>query len=481
MQLIWLRSDLRQHDNTALSAAAERGPTVAMYLISPEQWLAHDDAPCKVDFWLRNLRTLSDSLMQLKIPLLVRTAATWEQAPAVLLEACQHLGIQDVHVNQEYGIHETRRDQAVAAALHDHGIGFHSYLDQLLFAPGSILTQSGSYFQVFSQFRKVCYNRLHMALPKIVATPKAQAELLIARDELPESVPGFATPDQPVRELWPAGENVAQERLMRFSSEQIHYYKDERDIPAKPGTSQLSAYLAAGVISPRQCLHAALRSNNGEFESGNPGVFTWISELIWREFYKHILVGYPRVSRHRAFKPETEFVPWRNAPRELAAWEQGRTGVPIIDAAIRQLLATGWMHNRLRMVVAMFLTKNLLIDWREGERFFMRHLIDGDLAANNGGWQWSASTGTDSVPYFRIFNPLSQSERFDPEGRFIKHWLPELAALNKKEVHNPASAGGLFGVADYPAPIVDVKQSRERALSAFKSLPSRQMLEVQHD
>ena len=269
--------------------------------------------------------------------------------------------------------------------------------------------------------------------------------------------------------------------MARFTSEQIHYYQDERDLPAKPGTSQLSTYLAAGVLSPRQCLHAALGSNNGEFESGSPGVFTWVNELLWREFYKHVLVGFPRVSRHRAFKPETEYLPWRNAPAELAAWQEGRTGVPIVDAAIRQLLATGWMHNRLRMVVAMFLTKNLLIDWREGERFFMRHLIDGDLAANNGGWQWSASTGTDSVPYFRIFNPLSQSERFDSEGQFIKHWLPELAALNKKEVHNPASAGGLFGVANYPAPIVDLKKSRERALSAFKSLPSRQLLEVEHD
>jgi Deoxyribodipyrimidine photolyase len=192
-------------------------------------------------------------------------------------------------------------------------------------------------------------------------------------------------------------------------------------------------------------------------------------------------VGYPRVSRHRAFRPATEFLPWRDAPQELAAWKEGRTGIPIIDAAIRQLLETGWMHNRLRMVVAMFLTKNLLIDWREGERFFMQHLIDGDLAANNGGWQWSSSTGTDSVPYFRIFNPLSQSERFDPEGRFIKHWLPELATLNKKEVHNPASAGGLFGVADYPQPIVDLKHSRERALSAFKNLPTHQLYEVCDD
>ena len=480
MQLIWLRSDLRHLDNTALSAATHRGPTTAVYLISPQQWLAHDDAPCKVDFWLRNLRTLSDSLQQLNIPLLIRTCPTWDQAPVVLLQLCQQLGVQALHTNQEYGINETRRDEAVAHTLEARGIEFHSYLDQLLFQPGSILTQSGSYFQVFSQFRKICYKRLYMALPQTVAPPKAQAPLNIARDAVPDSVEGFASPSASIRALWPAGEEEAQQRLARFADQQIHYYQDERDLPAKPGTSQLSAYLAAGVISPRQCLHAALQSNNGEFESGSPGALTWITELLWREFYKHIVVGYPRVSRHRAFRLETEFLPWRDAPQDLAAWKEGRTGFPIIDAAIRQLLDTGWMHNRLRMVVAMFLTKNLLIDWREGERFFMQHLIDGDLAANNGGWQWSSSTGTDSVPYFRIFNPLSQSERFDPDGVYIKHWLPELADLNKKQVHNPASAGGLFGVADYPAPIVNLSQSRERALSAFKNLPSKQMLEVSH-
>ncbi|WP_300719943.1 deoxyribodipyrimidine photo-lyase [Pseudomonas sp.] len=478
MQLIWLRNDLRHCDNTALSVAAQRGPAVAVYLISPEQWLMHNDAPCKVDFWLRNLRTLSNSLQQLNIPLLIRTISTWDTAPGALIELCQQHGVQAVHVNDEYGINETRRDEAVAQALEAQGIGFHRHLDQLLFQPGSILTQSGSYFQVFSQFRKICYNRLHMSLPHRVASPSAQAPVPITPDTIPESVAGFATPSETLRALWPAGEDEARQRLANFADERIHYYQDQRDLPAQPGTSQLSTYLAAGVISPRQCLHAALSANNGEFESGSPGVFTWVTELLWREFYKHILVGYPRVSRHRAFRVETEYLPWRNAPDELNAWKEGRTGIPIIDAAIRQLLETGWMHNRLRMVVAMFLTKNLLIDWREGERFFMQHLIDGDLAANNGGWQWSSSTGTDSVPYFRIFNPLSQSERFDPEGRFIKHWLPALANLNKKEVHNPASAGSLFGVADYPPPIVDLKKSRERALSAFKNLPSRQLLHV---
>jgi deoxyribodipyrimidine photo-lyase len=301
----------------------------------------------------------------------------------------------------------------------------------------------------------------------------AQSRLNIDSDEIPLHVESFETPSNTLRALWPAGEAEARSRLDTFADTRIDAYKSERDFPAKPGTSQLSAYLAAGVISPRQCLHAALQSNQGEFESGKVGAVTWINELLWREFYKHILVGYPRVSRHRAFRPETEALAWRDAPEELAAWQEARTGLPIIDAAMRQLLETGWMHNRLRMVVAMFLTKNLLIDWREGERFFMRHLIDGDLAANNGGWQWSSSTGTDSAPYFRIFNPLSQSEKFDSEGLFIKHWLPKLTGLNKKELHNPADLDGLFGVADYPAPIVDLSASRVRALAAFKNLPSR--------
>ena len=473
-QLIWFRTDLRVHDNRALSAALAVGPTVALFLLSPGQWLRHDDAPCKVDFWLRNLTELSRALGELNVPLLIRHADTWDEAPEVILRLCQSQRIDSVQVNEEYGLHESRRDLAVAEALARIGISWRSHLDQLLFQPGSLLTQAGQYFQVYSQFRKRCYALLHMALPARTPLPAAQAPLTLASDPVPATVDGFPSPTAELRQFWPAGETEALGRLQRFAEEQIAFYRDERDLPAKPGTSQLSPYLAAGVLSPRQCLHAALMINRGEFESGNVGVVTWINELLWREFYKHILVGYPRVSRHRAFRPATEALPWRDAPEELAAWQQGRTGFPIIDAAMRQLLTTGWMHNRLRMVVAMFLTKNLLIDWREGERFFMRHLIDGDLAANNGGWQWSASTGTDSAPYFRIFNPLSQSAKFDGEGRFIRHWLPELADLGNKDLHNPAAlaarGGGLFGAVDYPRPMVDLGQTRGRALAAFKRL-----------
>jgi deoxyribodipyrimidine photo-lyase len=476
-QLMWFRSDLRVQDNSALTAAMSAGPTLALFLLSPGQWRAHDDAPCKVDFWLRNLRELAATLATLNVPLLIRQADDWSAAPQVIGELCQKLRISAVHANQEYGVHEQRRDQAVAQRLQQQDIVLHDHLDQLLFNPGTVLTQSGGYFQVYSQFRKVCYQRLHSALPPQFGTPAAQAPLAIEGDAMPAEVSGFPAPSAALRQLWPAGEMEARQRLHSFAEERIDYYQQHRDIPALPGTSQLSAYLAAGVLSPRQCLHAALQANRGEFESGSSGIVTWINELLWREFYKHILVGYPRLSKHRAFRPETEALAWRQAPAELLAWQQGRTGVPIIDAAMRQLLTTGWMHNRLRMIVAMFLTKNLLIDWREGERFFMRQLIDGDLAANNGGWQWSASTGTDAAPYFRIFNPVSQSQRFDPDGRFIRHWLPELASLSNKDIHNPGACankgGDLFDRLDYPQPIVDLSSSRARALEAFKSLPKR--------
>ena len=470
-QLMWFRQDLRVQDNSALSAAMQRGPTLAVFLLTPEQWREHDDAPAKVDFWLRNLHALAIELRQLNVPLLIRQADRWNAAPDAIARLCEQHGITGVHANDEYGINETTRDQAVAARLEHAGISFTGHLDQLLFRPGTLLTRSGSYFKVFSQFRNACYQHLQIALPACLPRPEAQANISVAGDSLPSCVAGFTEPDESLRQLWPAGEQAARERLQAFADDHLFDYDQQRNFPAEPGTSQLSPYLAAGILSPRQCLHAALMRNQGEFDAGNSGVTTWINELLWREFYKHILVGSPRVSRHRAFRAHTEAVPWRHAPDELAAWQQGRTGFPLVDAAMRQLLATGWMHNRLRMVVAMFLTKNLLIDWREGERFFMQHLIDGDLAANNGGWQWSASTGTDAVPWFRLFNPVTQSQRFDAEGRFIRHWLPELSHLDRRSIHMPP-AGGLFGSSAYPVPIIDLPASRERALTAFKNLPA---------
>ena len=232
----------------------------------------------------------------------------------------------------------------------------------------------------------------------------------------------------------------------------------------------ISPYLVAGVVSPRQCMATALKATEGQIGKEG-GANIWISELTWRDFYTQVMVACPRVSMHQPFKPKTKQVPWRHDEDEYERWCQGMTGYPIVDAGIRQLNRTGWMHNRLRMVTAMFLTKNLLIDWRWGERYFMKNLIDGDLAANNGGWQWSASTGTNSVPYFRIFNPFSQSKRFDSQGDFIKKMCPELASVPSAALHDPQKLEKtrLERKLDYPPPVVDYKLGRERALEAFKS------------
>lgn len=474
MQLHWFRNDLRTQDNTALLAAAQRGAVLALYVISPQQWQQHDDAPCKIDFWYRNLQQLQVQLARLNIPLLLIQVDVWSQLPERIQQLCQQHGIDAVHANQEYGINEQARDNAVRQHLQAQGVAFHVYNDQLLFPVGSIRNQSGHYFKVFSQFKKVAYQQLYQHLPPVQPAPPVQAVLAIQ----PQPVPHFSplanadnqAMDNPYSAYWPAGEQAALQRLDAFVDAAINQYEQTRDFPAlQAGTSQLSAYLAAGVVSVRQCLHAALVNTRGELLTSNEGVNTWLNELLWREFYKNILHGFPQVSRHRAFKPETEQIAWRDAPEELAAWQQGNTGLPLIDAAMKQLLATGWMHNRLRMLVAMFLTKNLLIDWRQGERWFMQHLIDGDLAANNGGWQWSASTGTDSVPYFRIFNPITQSQKFDPDGVFIRDWLPELAKLDNKTIHAPFQAKDKRHIPlHYQTVMVDLPFSRQRALDAFK-------------
>ena len=461
-QLVWFRTDLRTHDHPALHAAAEQGQVVAVFLLSPAQWREHDEAAVKVDFWLRNLAKLRETLKTLGIPLLIRRAERWEQAPQVLLDLAREQGLEHLHFNDEYGVNEAARDDAVAEAFEQAGLAAHRYLDQTLFAPGTVLTKSGGYFKVFGQFRKTCLARLETGLPMPLPAPDRQQAATIQADELPTGVDGFAETSPEVRQLWPAGEEAALQRLEAFIRDDLENYHQARDIPFEPGTSQLSAYLNAGVLTPRQCLQAAVNVNDGLLSGGRQGAATWITELLWREFYRHVLVGYPWVSRNQPFNRDLAALPWRDDPEGLAAWQQGRTGIPLIDAAMRQLLQTGWMHNRMRMLTAMFLCKNLLIDWREGERWFMRHLIDGDLASNNGGWQWSASTGTDSVPYFRVFNPHTQAMKIDARGDYVRTWVPELAGLRGKAVHTPGE--------HYLPPLVELGESRQRALATYRGM-----------
>ena len=469
--LVWFRRDLRVTDNSALFQAANQADegVLGVYFITPGQWKQHDDADCKINFWIENLRLLSDSLAKLNIPLIINTCDTFSTVPKQLVDLAKKHKCDGLFFNREYEINELRRDRAAAKACQAAGISVNRFHDRIIVPPREISTKEDRFYSVFTPYRKVWETKaldFTEPLPKL----RKQQELDIESSIVPGSVTGFDFSN--VRsDLWLAGESEAQKQLKKFSAH-ISSYDEARDIPSVNGTSLLSPYLVAGVISPRQCMAAALTANGGNIAGKNDGARVWISELTWRDFYAHVMVGFPRVSMHQPFKPKTESVPWRDSEKDFSAWKNGQTGYPIVDAGMRQLNQTGWMHNRLRMVTAMFLTKHLLIDWRLGERYFMQKLIDGDLAANNGGWQWSASTGTDSVPYFRIFNPFSQSKRFDPDGIFIKKLCPELKDIQPKALHDEKKFAKALAEADYdyPSYIVDYKAGRERALTAFKSL-----------
>ncbi|WP_148255246.1 deoxyribodipyrimidine photo-lyase [Aidingimonas lacisalsi] len=468
-QLVWFRSDLRTTDNTALQEAAAKGPVIAVFLRSTRQWQHHGHGANKLDFWQRGVAALGDELAGLNIPLLHRDIDYFSEAPAALLAIIKDLDITTVHFNREYPLNEWRRDEAVIDTLRRHDVSVHGYTDAIAFSPGELRTGQGDFYSVFTPFSRAWHRHITAERLALRDTSNPQPTLAISSDPRPPSVP---MEDAAVAsQLWPAGPSAAADRLERFLTCRGRHYQSQRDIPAVHGTSELSPYLALGMISHRQCLHAVLDHNHGSLCEGDKGLVSWVNELVWREFYQHIVFGFPDICRYHPFQPETQRLPWRNDPEGFQAWCEGRTGYPIVDAAMRQLVQTGWMHNRLRMVTAMFLTKHLLIDWRQGEAFFLRHLVDGEFAANNGGWQWAASTGTDAAPYFRIFNPTTQSKRFDPEGRFIARFVPELSKVEGKRRHAPTP--DLLTIIDYPSPIVDHKAARQRALDAFKSLKSQ--------
>ena len=467
-QLVWLRRDLRSRDNHALYHARQKGPVVCVWLAFPGQWQEHHDSPNKLHFWLENITALSKNLATFNIPLITRNLDRYQDAPTALLALAQELGAEALWFNDEYGVHEQRRDESVVNHLQTHHISCYCFTDDCLITPGTLLNKQGQPFKVFTPFRKALYALLAPSSTQPLPSPAKQQPLSLTTvsEPLPDIRPTATTGN-----IWKAGERAAHKALANFISNHAEHYKALRDFPAEAATSSLSPWLAAGTLSVRQCFDAAWRANGGELESGSEGLACWLSELAWREFYRHILVCFPRVSMGRAFQVETDQLPWSHDQELLTAWQEGRTGVPIVDAAMRQLTTTGWMHNRLRMVVAMYLSKDLQLDWRLGEQFFMEHLLDGDLASNNGGWQWAASTGTDAAPYFRMFNPVSQSEKFDANGHFLRQWLPELKELDDKTIHNPtAKCSLLFDDSTYPRPIVDHSAARKATLAAFKKL-----------
>jgi len=457
MQLVWLRNDLRIADNPALNYACKTGDSCCVFVINPEQWTIHNEAAIKLDFIFRRLQSLQVELSDLNIPLKVITAANYQEVPETLLNFASSIGVTGLWFNYEYPLNESLRDEAVTTAFSSAAIETHSFHGDVFHQPGTVKTQSDTIYHVFTPFARQWKKQLTEALMTPLNAPNKQNEISISGDDITRHWPESNIDTR--ADLWPSSTAAMTQKLNKFMANAALKYKEIRDFPSVAGTSTLSPYLMCGAISSRQCL-LSLRQKSGEWLDS-----TWLNELIWREFYRHLTCLYPRLSRREDFKLLKAPIPWIDDNRQWQAWCTGQTGYPIVDAAMRQLLQTGWMHNRLRMVVAAFLTKLLLVDWRKGEQFFMLHLIDGDFASNNGGWQWAASTGADAAPYFRIFNPLRQSERFDSTGAFIKKLIPELSSLDKKSIHNPSSQQRI--ACNYPEPIIDYKFARERALIEY--------------
>ncbi len=463
--LVWFRSDLRVSDNAALHRAcadASRG-VVGVFAVTPEQWKhKHDWGWPKASFTLRAAAALSEELRALNIALRVVETPTYVELPDALLALAREHSCDALYYNREYEINELDRDESVTDLFDQNDLSVNAFTDLTLTAPGEILTKEGKPYSVFTPFKNTVLARWNDdGPPEPHASPKKQPEIVGAPDAVPSSLDAYDSAAHTHADRWPATEHDAQQRLASFCRDRLGAYEANRDTPDVNGTSTLSPYLAAGIVSARTCLHAA---RNADADSDK-----WVSELLWRDFYKHFVVAFPRVVKRRPFKPDTERIEWAHSDDHLDAWRRGATGYPIVDAAMRQLEQTGWMHNRLRMIVAMFLTKDLFLDWRLGEEHFASRLVDYDFASNNGGWQWSASTGADAAPYFRVYNPTSQSKRHDPDGAFIKTFVPELAGLDKKTIHEPSGNASLFA-GDYPAPIVDHATARKRAINAFRAL-----------
>jgi len=438
--LLWFRQDLRLGDNPALLAAVRRGgPVIPVFVWVPEEerpW-----APGRASRWwlARSLAALDESLRERGSRLIVRRGPT----VAALLKLAGECGADTVFWNRRYEPAAAARDEKVKAA-----IASETFESALLFEPGRILNSAGRPFQVFSAFWRAC---LSMPEPP---TPERAPARIPGPSRWPKSE--MALDDSTAIEGWQPGEAGAQEQLRRFLK-RADSYATGRDRPGHEGTSRLSPHLHFGEIGPRQVWHA-LRSNQA-----------YRRELAWREFAYHLLFHFPRTP-DEPFRPRRREAPSKLDPRSLRAWRTGRTGYPIVDAGMRQLLATGWMHNRVRMLVASLLVKDLLIDWREGAARFWDKLVDADLANNTLNWQWVAGCGADASPWFRIFNPVSQGERFDPRGEYVRRWLPQLQRLPAAWIHKPweapasvlAAAGVQLG-RTYPRPIVDHREASERA------------------
>ena len=468
--LVWFRSDIRMDDNPALrEACANYSEVHAIYLYSPKQLNAHNESNVKIDFLIQNLTILTNNLNKFNIPLTVLESDGFDNDSLLIKDISIERQIDKVFWNNQIGEDEQARDRKTIEFLSKINIEHESFFDQVVYEPGTLKTGQGGPYSVFTPFKRKWIENFDMDFLDINFKYEVKKPSKISSNI--ESFNFQFIQNHTVdMNQWRPGEDEAAARLNDFLKNKIIDYSKNRNDPIIDGTSRISPYLALGIISSKRCILEALKLNNFEFNSGHIGITKWIDEIVWREFYKNIMFCFPKVSKGQPFQDYSKLIKWRYVESEFNAWKKGITGFPIVDAAMRQLQNEGWMHNRLRMVVAMFFTKNMLHDWRLGEAYFMQNLIDGDFASNNGGWQWSSSTGTDAAPYFRIFNPITQSTNFDKEGLFIKKYIPELKDLDKSVIHNPPKEHRKY--CKYPEPILDLKESRLRAIAAFKESKS---------
>ena len=466
--ICWLRRDLRLADHAALYHALKESESVYCVFLFDSDILDRlsDKQDRRVEFIWQSLLELHESLVKLGSALHV----LYGKAKTEIPELARKLDVQAVYCNRDYEPDAVRRDAAVEIAL--GSIALHRYKDQVIFEDSEILTGSGKPYGVFTPYRNAWLKKLDDYY--LGAYPVARYLSALARCE-PVDFPslesfGFSRGKLEVE----AGECGAEKVLDDFMS-RIDQYHKARDFPSLNGTSHLSVHLRFGTISIRKLAELAYRR-------GGEGAASWLSELAWRDFYHMLLCHHPGLAEGHAFKPQFESIAFSNEVEKHAAWCEGRTGYPLIDAGMRRLNLTGEMHNRLRMVCASFLVKDLHVDWRWGEKYFAAHLLDFDLAANNGGWQWAASTGCDAQPWFRIFNPVTQSKKFDPEGSFIRHHLPELANCPDRWIHEPwlmpqsdQQRLKIFIGKTYPLPVVDHAKARVATLAVFKEALERSM------
>ena len=455
----WFRRDLRLSDNTALHRAVSEAETVVpVYIASAWRGRHGWTGPARQEFLCGCLRSLEANVAAVGGALVFRQGDTVAELERLLEET----GAGAVYTNRDPDPHGGKVEGLVAAMCRARGVSFHVCKDAALHERDEVMTGSGGSFRVFTP-----YNRAWLKQPKVPVLPAVKRL---------GAVPGLKSLPCPTLETWglaaagvrlpEAGERAARERLRRAVMEVLPHYSERRDTPDGQTTSRLSQDLRFGTVSIREIYHRAVGSCEGAEAGHRESVQKWVAELAWREFYMQVLWHFPEVLEHE-FDAKFRGLPWEWDEGKFARWKEGTTGFPIVDAGMRELSATGFMHNRVRMITAMFLTKDLHLDWRMGERYFMQVLADGEIASNNGGWQWSAGTGADAAPYFRIQNPWTQAKRFDPEGRYIRRWVPELRDAPSASLFAPPEASGLFG-SRYPRPMVDHAVERDRTLAIFQ-------------